>query len=63
MNYGNQVETAMPIGGGLRRASVRDRLDEQLKYHHEQVAKIEEAIALLNKHPELERLQDLLASI
>ena len=62
-NYSNQAgisSSALASLGHQSSESTRVRIERAKRQHQEQIDRIDECLALLDSHPELERLQDLL---
>ena len=60
-DYPAQISTASSGGlVGISSESTRVRIERAKRQHQEQIVRIDECLALLDAHPELERLQDLL---
>ena len=60
-DYPAQISTASSGGlVGISSEPMRVRIERAKRQHQEQIVRIDECLALLDAHPELERLQDLL---
>ena len=62
-NYSNQTGISSNALASLARPngeSTRVRIERAKREHQRQIERIDECLALLDAHPELERLQDLL---
>jgi len=64
MDYNNGPEQAM-VGASMKlgRVPIRSRLEQQMRYHLEQIEKIREAMALLDRNPDMEKFTDLVGEI
>ena len=59
----NAVEGKPSMGLSTMEESTKQRLERQKKWNQEKIDDIDEALALLEKYPDMEKLTDLLRRI
>lgn len=62
-DYAMNAKMGMTGVGRIKKRTLRENLVASRQYHNDQVTKIDKVLEMLDKAPEFEKLQDLLAEV